>query len=506
MLTTDNSADAGASIGRAGFIAQHSLWNDAQAATASALLEQLDGIDTVRVSWADQHGLVRGKALPAGGFRSTLRNGMRMNTGPVIMDTGSAITFNPFMPGGGFDSLQMQGCPDVVCVPDPDTFRVLPWAPGTGWVLCDMYFQDGSSFPFSSRRVLQQTLGRLHERGLECLIGVELEWHLTKLIDPKLSPASLGAPGAPGEPPEVEAVTAGYQYQSEINADLLQPILSVLQEQLLATGLPLRTLEDEWGPSQMEFTLDPLPALQAADAVLLFRSAVRQICRRHGYHATFMCRPGLRGFFSSGWHLHQSLVERDSGRNAFAPVDGEILSPLGRSYVAGLIEHARAASTFVTPTVNGYKRFQPYSLAPDRAQWGAENRGSMIRVTGGAGDPATHIENRAGEPAANPYLYIASQIIAGLDGIDRGLDPGAPTDNPYEHDAKALPKTLGEAIDELDRSELYRSSMGKDFVDYVIALKRSEAGRFQAAVAGLPDEEVFGGVTDWEHREYFQTF
>ncbi|MHB1468500.1 MAG: glutamine synthetase family protein [Solirubrobacteraceae bacterium] len=506
MLTANNGRDAGASIGRAGFIAQHSLWNDSQSEAAQALLEQLDGVEMVRVSWADQHGLVRGKTLPVASFRSTLRNGMRVNTGPVIMDTGSAITFNPFMPGGGFDSLQMQGCPDVVCVPDPNTFRVLPWAPGTGWILCDMYFQDGTPFPFSSRRVLRQTVARLDERNLECLIGVELEWHLTRLIDPKLSPASLGAPGAPGEPPEVEAVTAGYQYQSEINADLLQPILSTLQEQLLAAGLPMRTLEDEWGPSQMEFTLDPLPALEAADAVLLFRSAVRQICRRHGYHATFMCRPGLRGFFSSGWHLHQSLVEKESGVNAFAPDYGETISPLGRSYVGGLIEHAREASAFVTPTVNGYKRFQPYSLAPDRAQWGDENRGSMVRVTGGAGDPATHIENRAGEPSANPYLYIASQIIAGLDGIDRNLDPGEPTDNPYEHDAQALPKTLAEAIEELDRSELYRNAMGNDFVEYILALKRSEIGRFQAAVAGLPEEEVLGGVTEWEHREYFQTF
>ena len=505
MLTTENPHDAGFTIGRSEFITENSLWNEAQAQAGERLLEHLDGVDTVRVSWADQHGLVRGKALPTASFRDTLTNGMRVNTGPVIMDTGGAITHNPFMPGGGFDSLQMEGCPDVICVPDPATFRVLPWAERTGWVLCDMYFQDGTPFPFSSRRVLKQTLAALARHNLSCLIGVELEWHLTKLVDPKLGPESLGAPGAPGEPPEVEAVTAGYQYQSEINADLLDPILSILQKQLVAAGLPLRTVEDEWGPSQMEFTLAPLPALEAADAVLLFRSAVRQICRRHGYHATFMCRPGLQGFFSSGWHLHQSLTDRSTSRNAFASGNGDVLSELGLKYVGGLIEHAREASAFVTPTVNGYKRFQPYSLAPDRAQWGAENRGSMIRVTGGPGDPSTHIENRAGEPAANPYLYIASQIIAGLDGIERGLDPGPATDNPYEHDARALPKDLAEAVDELDRSTLYRSKMGDDFVNYIVALKRSEVGRFKEAVSGLSEEDL-GKVSDWEHREYFQTF
>jgi glutamine synthetase len=508
MLTSKELAIIGSAesaMGRVGFIAQHGLWTEAQAVAANELARRIDGLRTVRVAWADQHGLVRGKALPVDVFRSVLRNGMRANTGPAIMDSGSAIAFNPFVPGGGFGSLQMEGCPDVVCVPDPSTFRTLPWTEGSAWVLCDMYFQDGTPFPYSSRRILQQAVAELDARNLESLIGVELEWHLTRLVDPKLKPASLGGPGAPGEPPEVESVTAGYQYQSEINADLLDPILSTLQDQLLAARLPLRTIEDEWGPSQMEFTLHPLPALEAADAVLLFRSAVRQICRRHGYHATFMCRPGLQGFFSAGWHLHQSLVDRVSGANAFASPDGEILTPLGLAYVGGLLEHAREASVFVTPTVNGYKRFQPYSLAPDRAQWGAENRGSMIRVAGGPGDPATHLENRAGEPAANPYLYIASQIIAGLDGIDRVLDPGVPTDNPYEHDARPLPASLAEAVDELDGSGFYRRAMGDAFVDYIVGLKRSEVGRFQTAVDGL-SEDALAGVTDWEHREYFGTF
>ena len=220
------AASAESAMGRVGFIGQHGLWTESQAAAANELTRRLEGLRTVRVAWADQHGLVRGKALPVDVFRSVLRNGMRANTGPAIMDSGSAIAFNPFMPGGGFGSLQMEGCPDVVCVPDPATFRTLPWAPGTGWVLCDMYFQDGTPFPYSSRRVLQEAVAGLDARNLDSLIGVELEWHLTKLVDPRLSPSSLGGPGAPGEPPEVESVTAGYQYQSEINGDLLEPILS----------------------------------------------------------------------------------------------------------------------------------------------------------------------------------------------------------------------------------------------------------------------------------------
>ena len=128
------AASAESAMGRVGFIGQHGLWTESQAAAANELTRRLEDVRTVRVAWADQHGLVRGKALPVDVFRSVLRNGMRANTGPAIMDSGSAIAFNPFMPGGGFGSLQMEGCPDVVCVPDPATFRTLPWAPGTGWV------------------------------------------------------------------------------------------------------------------------------------------------------------------------------------------------------------------------------------------------------------------------------------------------------------------------------------------------------------------------------------
>ncbi|HEY8582576.1 MAG TPA: glutamine synthetase family protein [Capillimicrobium sp.] len=504
VLARPTTGDA--AVGRAGFVHEHGLWTETQTAAARELTRRLDGLRVVRVAWADQHGLVRAKALPVDVFASALRNGMRVNTGPMIMDSGSAIAFNPFVPGGGFGIDGMEGCPDIVAVPDPTTFRVLPWAPATGWILCDEYFQNGQPFPFSVRHVLRDTIAKLDARNLEAIIGVEVEWHLTRIVEDHRSPEALGAPGHPGQPPTVEAVTAGYQYQSEVAADEIDAIISVLHENLVGAGLPLRTLEDEWGPSQMEFTFAPLPAMQAADTVLLFRSAARQIARRHGYHATFMCRPGLPGFFSSGWHLHQSLVDRVSGANAFAADDGQDMSPLGLSYVAGLIEHANEASVFTAPTVNGYKRYRPFSLAPDRAVWGKENRGSMIRMTGGAGDPTTHVENRAGEPAANPYLYIASQIIAGMDGVERGLDPGSATDSPYETDARALPRSLAEAVDALDGSRLYRETMGDPFVDYILALKRSELGRFHAAVDGLPEAEVHGEVTAWEHREYFQTF
>jgi glutamine synthetase len=228
---------------------------------------------------------------------------------------------------------------------------------------------------------------------------------------------------------------------------------------------------------------------------VLFRSAVKQVCRRHGYHASFMCRPKLPNIFSSGWHLHQSLRDRATGANAFIPEsEAEPLSPVGRRFLAGLLHNARASAVFATPTINGYRRYRPYTLAPDRVAWGRDNRGAMLRVLGGPGDPATRIENRIGEPAANPYLYMASQVALGLDGIDRGLDPGPSADTPYEADAPALPRSLGEALDALHRNEPLRAAFGAGFIDYFIHIKRAELARFEQ------------DVSDWEHREYFDLF
>ena len=144
----------------------------------------------------------------------------------------------------------------------------------------------------------------------------------------------------------------------------------------------------------------------------------------------------------------------------------------------------RRPPLFTTPTVNGYKRYRPYALAPDRAIWARDNRGVMVRVFGQPGDPSTHLENRVGEPAANPYLYIASQIYAGLDGIARRRDPGPSADTPYETKAPALPKNLGEAVGALRRSDVFRKGFGDAFVDYFAHIKEAEFARFTAETGG----------------------
>jgi glutamine synthetase len=321
--------------------------------------------------------------------------------------------------------------------------------------------------------------------------GLEVEFHVFKVEDARMRP---GDAGQPGEPPDIRLLSHGYQYLTEQRYDAMEPALELVRRDIVALGLPLRSVEVEYGPSQCEFTFQPTEGLAPADLMVLFRSAVKQICHRHGLHATFMCRPRIPHVMSSGWHLHQSLTE--NGRNAFMPAEGEAgpLSALGRGFLAGLLDHARAAAVFTTPTINGYKRFRGYSLAPDRAVWGEDNRGVMVRVLGGPGDPATRLENRVGEPAANPYLYMASQILSGLDGADRGLEPPPSADTPYEADAPLLPKSLREAVFALDEDPFFRRVLGDAFVDYYVHIKKAEIARFQAE------------VTDWEHREYFEMF
>ncbi len=491
-----------------GFIARHGLFTDEQRRQADDVRRRVaqDNLRLVRLAWADPHGAARAKAVTVPAFIAALETGYNINVATTTLDSANARTFASFTRGGGMGLDEMTGSPNLTVVPDPSTFRVLPWAPGVGWVLCDEYFNSGVPFHFSPRQLLRRGLKRLADKGMGCVVGLEIEWYLLRVAEDRLGEEHTGIPGVRGRPVATAPIEPGFSYHSESNMDLMQPVLSALTEHFETIGLPLRSIENEWGPGQLECTFAARPALEAADHALLFRTATRQICRRMGYFATFMCRPALKGYYSSGWHLHQSLVDRKSGRNIFMPEDErECLSPLGRAFLGGLMKYAVPCTAFAAPTVNGYRRFRPNSLAPDRATWCHDHRGVMIRVLGAAGDMATRLENRIGEPSANPYLYILSQLVAGLDGVERGLDPGPPDDDPYNAERPMLPKSLPAALDALEREPLFRAQLGDVFIDYFLKLKRNEAGRFaqwlKDAGGGAGEE-----TTVWEQNEYFDFF
>lgn len=476
------------------FVERFGLWSAEQCAQADAVAARLQAgeVDVVRFAWPDQHGLLRGKTLVASAAQGALRDGVNLTSTLLAKDTSHRTVFPVFSAGGGFDSPGMQGGADFTIVADPATFRVLPWAPRTGWVLCDAYTSDGSPCPFGTRQILQRAVAELDALGLEFVAGLEVEFHVFKLDDPSLQ---LEHAGQPGEPPRVSLLTQGHQYLTELRYDRVEGLMDLLRTQLSALGLPLLSLEIEFGPSQFELVFGPTAGLVPADTMVLLRSAIKQICQRHGYHATFMCRPRIPNVMSSGWHLHQSLRRKADARNAFMPErDGQALSETGLHYLAGLKAHACGAAPLASPTINGYRRYRPFSLAPDRAIWARDNRGAMLRVLGGAGQTATRIENRVGEPTANPYLYLASQIFSGLDGMRRRLDPGPSADAPYETAADQLPRTLSDALAALRADSVLTEQLGPRFVDYYCHIKEAEIARFNLE------------VSEWEHREYFDMF
>ncbi|PHQ51859.1 glutamine synthetase [Streptomyces cinnamoneus] len=494
------------STGSRDFIARHHLWDDRQRTAAAELEAALESLDFVRLVFADPHGLARSKTLTAEAFRTVLRNGMDYSPGPFVFDTGHATAVDFTVAGGGIGVDELLGAGDFVLVPDPLTFRELPYTgPRTGWVIGDEYLRSGAPHPLSSRALLRRLCGELRGKGLDYVVGLEVEWYLTRLVDEHYS-GQPGGFGVQGLPPAVQPVNGGYQFNLDGLTDALEPVLAPLTRALTDLGLPLRSVEHESGPGQLEFTFAPQSALDAADAMLLFRTTTKQVCARLGHHASFMALPGLPGLDASGWHLHQSLACAATGENLFtAPDDRSALSETGDRFLAGLLAHAADAALLCVPTVNGYRRMNDrFSLAPSRAAWSVESRSAFLRVLGAHGDPAAHIENRMGEPCANPYLYLAGQLAAGLDGMEHKLVPDGPAADPHDTALPPLPRSLREALDALAASDFYRQVLGAPLTECLLRLKTSELRRYTAWQAGAAADDAH--VSEWEHREYFATY
>src|ERR1700730_13899022 len=476
------------------FVERHGLWTGEQARAAKAAVQAIKKhkLELVRFSFADQHGVPRGKTVVAEDAPGLMQDGVTMTTTLLAKDTAHKTAYPVFTPGGGFDMAEMQGAGDFVMIADPATFQVLPWAPNTGWLLCDIFFTNGKPVPFSTRQILRDALTQLKAAGFDYLAGLEVEFHLFKLENPRLTPEDATWPP---RAPDVSLLNQGYQYLTESRFDQIDAALEPIRRGIAALGMPLRSVEVELGPSQCEFTFRPQRGLDAADTMILFRAATKQIARRHGLLASFMGRPPQPNLFPSAWHLHQSLLDRKRKTNAFAGNARKGLSATGLHFLAGLLTHAHAAAAFSKPTINGYKRYRAYTLAPDRAIWARDNRGVMVRVLGQPGDPSTHLENRIGEPAANPYLYMASQIHAGLNGMAHKRDPGPSADTPYETKAPLLPKDLGEALAALRASKMFRKAFGESFVGYYAHIKEAELARFKSEAGD--DAEI----TAWEEHE-----
>lgn len=495
---------------RAGFTGEAGR---ARAAAIEAVLARVReaGLAQVRLSWGDLHGTFRGKTLvvdaDASALRSAFDDGIGFVSTILLKDTSDRTSFKVFDPAAPAALPGMRGANNLHLLPDPASFLVLPWASGsngqrggTGWLRAETFFADGAEVPIDPRRVLQRALAALAQHDLGLVCGLEVEFHVWRITDD-----ALAAEGAawPAEPPAVRLLHPGYNLLAENWADMAHEVIDLVREHTLALGLPLHSLEVELGPSQFEAVFGATDALRAADQMLLFRNGMRQALRRAGYHASFVCRPPLPNAIASGWHLHQSLVQLANGANVFtreAPRAGAsagdaeaVLSTEGAHWLAGLLAHARGMAALCAPTLPAYSRYQGSVMAPQAALWGRDNRGAMLRVLGEPGDAATRIENRLGEPMANPYLYMAAQAFAGLDGLARRALPPPATEEPYAKAPVMLPASLAEALDALAADEVMQQGLGAPMARIFETVKRQELARHAAA----EDREA------WLRREYF---
>ena len=475
-----------------GALAQAGLLDLAQINTAAALLQQVadSELETIRVLFADQHGILRGKTIVADALPSIFINGLAVPSTLLLKDTSHRTVFpiwskDPGISGG------VRGAGDILMLPDPKTFRILPWSPHSAWIFCDPRFKSGAVIPFSPRDMLKSSIAKLADQNLDLVVGLEVEFHVFELTDPMLEHAHATMPEAPIQ---TRNLTQGYQFLTGARYAEAEPVLDAIRRACHVLNLPVRSMEIEMGPSQFEFTFDPADPLTHADNMIMFRILVKEVCAARGLHATFMCLPNIENSAASGWHLHQSLVDRKTGLNVMIPSEDGTISPEASGWIAGLLAHAAESCLLTTPTVNGYKRYLPNQLAPDRIQWGSDNRGAMIRGLMAYGDSASRIENRVAETTANLYYFFTSQILSGLDGLMLGLSAPAPSETPYHSTAQHLPNSLQSAIQIFDASSFYRTVLGDALVDYLTTIRQAEWDRYHLT------------ISEWEQAEYFALY
>jgi glutamine synthetase len=436
---------------------------------AAELVEDLraSGVELVRISYPDLHGICRSKDVPIAAAEHALEHGMAQTEAIMTVDLGHNVV-------AGFE----HGFRDYREVPDLATMVRHPEDPTVAWCLADGVSAEGEPFPLDPRGALKRAIAGLDALGYEPIAGPEYEFYL---VEPGTWRPYVGH--------DSSVYTCGAVADP---AGILREIVRCAG----ALGLLPTFATQEYGRGQYEVNLLHGPALDASDRAFRLKALCKDVASRHGLLATFMGQ--ISDDEGSGFHLHVSLAD-SAGENAFAAPDGEHgISDVARRFAAGILAHMPALTAFLNPTVNAYRRFVVESLAPTHVNWGLENRLALLRIPDERGD-STRIEVRSGDGTANPYLVIAAMLNAGRDGIERELDlPGPPVEgNPYENDEAALgqplPNSLDQTLAALEADSWLRDAMGPELVDTFVLIKRYELDRWNAELAK---------VTEWERREY----
>jgi glutamine synthetase len=426
---------------------------------------QEEGVEFLLLWFTDLEGHLKSFAVTPAEIEEALNDGMGFD--------GSSIT--------GFNAIEES---DMVAIPDPRTFQLMPWREGETKVarmICDVVTPQGEPYEGDPRHVLRRALERMQSMGFDTFnVGPELEYFLfrndkgTETLD-----------------------EGGYFAMTTMDAatELRQETVRALE----SMGIPIEYVHHEVGPSQHEIDMRFAPALDMADHTITYRLIVKEIAKKAGFHATFMPKP-IFGENGSGMHTHQSLFS--DGRNAFFDSEDKWhLSETGKAFIAGQLRHAREITAVFAQWVNSYKRLVPGYEAPVYVAWSQRNRSALIRIPlyKPGSEQATRAEIRCPDPACNPYLTFAALLHAGLEGIERGYELPEPMEtNLYhltpeqrrERGITALPETLGEAIDELSQSEVAKRALGRHIFDRYVELKRKEW------------EEYRVQLTKWELERY----
>lgn len=431
-------------------------------------LAEREQVRFLRLQFTDILGTIKNVEIPNRQFAEAL-------DGQVMFD-GSSIE--------GFVRIEES---DMYLRPDLSTFCIFPWSGPTGEkvarLICDIYNPDGTPFVGCPRTTLKKVIAKADQMGVQMKAGPEAEFFLFQTRN--------------GRPTTESHDAASYFDLSPVDQgeDVRREIVLALE----AMGLLVDAAHHEVAPGQHEIDLRYDHALTAADNISTLRFAVKNVAIRNGLHATFMPKP-IYGINGSGMHTHMSLFS--GGRNVFFDADAPMqLSRTCLNFMGGVLRHAKGFCAITNPLVNSYKRLVPGFEAPTSVAWSEKNRSPLVRVPAARGN-ATRIELRMPDPACNPYLALAVMLRAGLDGIEKNIDPGPPINKnifTMSHRERRhlriddLPGNLSEALDELEKDDLVRDTLGDHLFEHFVAAKREEWHDYIRHISPWEIDRYLGG-------------
>ena len=422
-----------------------------------------DDIQTVRLEMSDTHGIARSKILPSDQLEVYWERGLNMYGGTLGLDVQSDV-----VPGTGYgEEIQYA---DHFLVPDASTYQVVPWLANTARLLCEPKFAPDRPCRAAPRFVLRRVLEALEGLGYETVMGFEPEFYV-------LDPQSL------------EPVFSGKHIFTNLR-NMASPLVERLLKSLTAMEIPVRTINCEYAPGQVELTHAPLSGLAGADLGYTIKNSIKELAQQENVLATFMTKP-FTGGAACGCHYHFSLRRKDDGENAFYdPKSEHGLSKTCLQAIGGQLRHAEAVTALLAPTVNCYKRFRPHTFAPINITWGLEDRTAAVRIKAGR-QASTHIENRVPCGSANPYLVAAGCLASAYLGLVDEVDPPAPVTELADSLATEppLPVNLDTALDALEQDRPLVDLVGQEFVNLFVAVKRYEIQKHRDTVTDFERNE-----------------